>query len=228
MFSRAVKELSKAEKDKPFFACLLTSSDHAPYVLPSDIPFKPKSGDIKQQMTEYADWALGYFVSLARKTDWFANTLFVFIADHGYAKPNSRYEMPLSYHHTPFVLYYPSQIAPAKDSCLALQIDLAPTVLSMLFSDWQNNTLGVDLLACEREFAYFSADKRLGVLDKEHFLIINQDNIETLYRLDDSTKTNYIGQLPQKAARMKHYAYGMLQKSSDMLKSNTTDCTSNP
>ncbi len=222
MFERAVEEFSQLDKTKPFFACMLTAADHKPYILPTDIPFKPKSQDIKQQITEYADWALGHFISLAQKTDWFSNTLFVFIADHGYAKPNSKYEMPLSQHHTPFVLYCPAQIPPDKDSCLALQIDLAPTVLSMLFSDYQNHTLGVDLLTIEREFAYFSADNSLGVLDKEHFLIVNQDNYERLYCFADSIKTNRLEELSEKAARMKRYAYSMLQKSSDMLKDNAT------
>ena len=149
-------------------------------------------------MVEYADWALGNFVSQAQKQDWFANTLFVFVADHGYAKPSSPYQMPLSYHHTPMFLYYPTEIAPHRDSSLALQIDLTPTILSMLFSDYQNHTLGVDLQRVERQYAYFCADDKVGVLDRDYFYICERQGGEFLYRLGDSTKHNHISDLQRK------------------------------
>lgn len=224
MYEKAIETLNKRDKSKAFFACLLSSSDHGPYILPTDIAFKPKSNDLRQQMVEYADWAIGHFISLARKQDWFSNTLFVLVADHGYARPGSKYEMPLSYHHTPMLLYCPSQIPAQKDSCLALQIDIAPTVLSMLFTDYENNTLGVDLQRVERQYAYFSADDKLGVLDNEYFYINERSGKETLYRLSDTKKQNLIGIHEAKAREMRTYAYCMLQKSSDMLKNGTTSC----
>lgn len=224
MYEKAVRTLSSLDRKKPFFACLLSASDHGPYILPSDIPFKPKSSDIKEQMVEYADWAIGHFLSLAKKEEWFSRTLFVFIADHGYAAPNSKYEMPLSYHHTPFILYCPSQIPQGSDEAMALQIDLAPTVLSMLFSDYENNTLGIDLRKVEREYAFFCADNRLGVLDKDYFFIQNKGSAESLYLLSDHEKRNLIHKQPDRADRMRRYAYAMMQMSSDMLKSGTTSC----
>lgn len=224
MYQKAIQTLSSLDKSKPFFVCMLSASNHPPYILPDDIPFKPQSRDIKQQMVEYADWALGNFVSQAQKQDWFANTLFVFVADHGYAKPSSLYQMPLSYHHTPMFLYYPTEIAPQRDSSLALQIDLTPTVLSMLFSDYQNHTLGVDLQRVERQYAYFCADDKVGVLDRDYFYICERQGGEFLYRLGDSTKHNHISDCKEKAEQMKHYAFSMMQKSNDMLKNSTTSC----
>lgn len=224
MYEKAIEIINKRDKGKAFFACLLSSSDHGPYILPTDIAFKPKSKELKQQMVEYADWAIGHFISLARKQDWFENTLFVLVADHGYAKPGSKYEMPLSYHHTPMILYCPAQIPPQKDSCLALQIDITPTVLSMLFEDYGNNTLGVDLQRVVRQYAYFSADDKLGVLDDEYFYINERSGKEKLYRLADIEKRNLIGIHSSKAREMRTYAFSMLQKSSDMLKDGTTSC----
>ena len=81
------------------------------------------------------------------------------------------------------ILYCPAQIPPQKDSCLALQIDIAPTVLSMLFEDYGNNTLGVDLQRVVRQYAYFSADDKLGVLDDEYFYINERSGKEKLYLL---------------------------------------------
>ena len=122
------------------------------------------------------------------------------------------------------ILYCPAQIPPQKDSCLALQIDIAPTVLSMLFEDYGNNTLGVDLQRVVRQYAYFSADDKLGVLDDEYFYINERSGKEKLYRLDDIEKRNLIGIHSSKAREMRIYAFSMLQKSSDMLKDETTSC----
>ena len=122
------------------------------------------------------------------------------------------------------ILYCPAQIPPQKDSCLALQIDIAPTVLSMLFEDYRNNTLGVDLQRVVRQYAYFSADDKLGVLDDEYFYINEGSDKEKLYRLADNEKRNLIGIQPSKAHQMRTYAFSMLQKSSDMLKERTTSC----
>ena len=132
--------------------------------------------------------------------------------------------MPLSYHHTPMFLYYPTEIASHRDSSLALQIDLTPTILSMLFSDYQNHTLGVDLQRVERQYAYFCADDKVGVLDRDYFYICERQGGEFLYRLGDSTKHNHISDCKEKAEQMKHYAFSMMQKSNDMLKNSTTSC----
>ncbi|MBO5963727.1 MAG: sulfatase-like hydrolase/transferase [Bacteroidales bacterium] len=224
MYAKAIETISSLKKDKPFFVCMLSSSDHAPYILPTDIPFKPKSKELKDQMVEYADWAIGSFIKDAQKQDWFSNTLFVFVADHGYVKPNSKYEMPLSYHHTPMFLYCPSQISSAKDTSLALQIDLAPTLLSMLIPNYENHTLGIDLQKQERPYVYFSADNRLGVLDKEYFYIFEQNGKEKIYRLDDDEKINRIDKEQQRADKMRDYAFSMLQVSNDMLKTQQCNC----
>ncbi|MCX6278342.1 MAG: sulfatase-like hydrolase/transferase, partial [Bacteroidetes bacterium] len=67
--------------NKPFFASFMTASDHGPYYIPEY--FKPTKKGIKNQITEYADFALRKFIDLSSKQKWFKNTIFVFVADHG-------------------------------------------------------------------------------------------------------------------------------------------------
>ena len=71
----------RARSGKPFFATILTVSNHPPYIIPPD--FHPKSKQIEDQIVEYADWSIGKFMAEARKQPWFAHTLFVFVGDHG-------------------------------------------------------------------------------------------------------------------------------------------------
>ena len=103
MFRYSIEELNKlAKQDHPFLATFMTTSDHGPYYIPDY--FTPKSTDIKQQIVEYADWSLQKFMTLSEKTDWFDNTLFVFIADHG-AAMQAKYDIALSNHHSPLIFY---------------------------------------------------------------------------------------------------------------------------
>ena len=95
MFEFSIPIINKlAEKDKPFFAAYLTTSDHGPYILPEY--FKPKSTknkNIGHFIIEYADWSLKKYIKLAEKEKWFNNTIFVFVADHG-APMYAVYDMP--------------------------------------------------------------------------------------------------------------------------------------
>lgn len=227
MYEKAIKILNSLSSDKPFFVCLMSSSDHGPYVLPEDIDFRPHSNGIKNQIVEYADWAIGRFMEDAKKTDWYNNTVFVFVADHGYAKPGSKYEMPLSYHHTPMLFFSPSQIKPESVGSFALQIDLGPTLLSMLFEDYQNNTLGIDLQREKRPYAYFSADDKIGVLSENYFYVYHTNGMENLYRLTDDNANNCMEEQKHLADEMRDYAFSMIQYSQYMLEQKQKRKSSN-
>ena len=65
----------RAATGQPFFATLLSISNHPPYVIPPF--FHPKTSEPETQIVEYADWALRQFFEEARKQPWFDNTIFV-------------------------------------------------------------------------------------------------------------------------------------------------------
>ncbi len=214
MFEKAIQELNSIDNGKPFFVCLMTASDHNPYVLPDDIPFVPKSSEMSRKMIEYADWSIGKFVSEAKGCKWFDNTLFIFVADHG-ASGSSIYEMSLQYHHIPLIFYAPSQIEPQENEQFALQIDLGPTVLGMLFSDVQSNNLGIDLQRKKRKYAFFSCDVLIHRISDGH---------EGLYLYNRQDTCNYITEEANKADSMRNYAFSMIQHSFNMLKNKATSC----
>jgi phosphoglycerol transferase MdoB-like AlkP superfamily enzyme len=212
MFEFAMPTLDRwGRSGRPFLAAFLTASDHTPYVLPEDIPFRPRSGDLSHQMVEYADWAIGHLVDLASKEPWFANTVFAFVADHG-AIIDPVYDMPLSFHHTPMILYAPGILgAPRVLDGLGEQIDLGPTLLGLLGVRYVNNTMGVDLLHERRPATYFTADDRIGCLDADWFWVWRRKGRETLYRYRERDTTDHLRERPDVAARLKDYAVSMLQ-----------------
>lgn len=229
LFEQALPYLNKAhDNDHLFFACLMTSSDHGPYILPTDIPFQPSQKEIQKAIIQYADWSLSKFMAECARQPWFDNTLFVFIADHGAIVNPSTYELPLEYHHTPLLFYAPHFIRPAENNDLGLQIDVFPTIMGLLNIEFTNTTLGQDLLQTPRKYAYFSSDDKIGVLDETHFLIfkpslgkVKSENQPweraALFKYKEKDPTNYIAQFPEKADSMSMFARFMIQGSCQIL-----------
>lgn len=209
MFSRAIQEINNMDKRKPFFATLLTASNHGPYIFPDDISLRAKSKDIKDKMIEYSDWAIGEFMGKAEQEPWFNHTVFVFVADHGAYKGNTNYELPLSYHHSPLIIYSPKQLIPREVDNIGLQIDI-PELVSAYLGIENNKTLGIDFETHPRRYAYFSADDKLGIIDHEYFYIWNKNGKEYLYKYKTNDKKNYIDQEREKAKEMKKYGFSML------------------
>lgn len=129
---------------KPFFLQLMTTSNHRPYTYPDgriDIP----SGDGREGAVKYTDHAIGQFLEQARSKPWFADTIFVFVADH--TAGSAGYEdLPVANYHIPLFIYAPGLIKPREMTGLASQIDLAPTLLGLLGIDYESTFYGRNLL----------------------------------------------------------------------------------
>jgi len=205
-------------QQQPFIAAILTASDHGPYIIPEY--FKPKPNELTKQIVEYADWSIGKFISSASKRNWFENTIFVFIADHG-AAISPIYEMPLNYHHSPLIIYSPNIIKqPKVVSQVGGQIDVFPTIMGLLNFSYINNTLGIDLLKEQRPYIYFSADDKYGVLSDSLFLIVNNQGKESLFRYKENDEKNRIIENQNVVNEMKQYAASNLQTAQYIIKNN--------
>ena len=197
----------------PFFACVMTCSDHNPHILPKGIDFHSKQKELQKQVAEYADWSIGRFVRMASQKPWFDNTLFVFIADHG-ASLNPIYDMALAYNHVPLLIFAPKHIEPRFDDRLAMQIDVAPTVIAMLGLVDSGYMLGTDLTTHTRKYAYFSADDKIGVVDGELFYLYRtKADRGSLYRYKENSTEDIIDSMPEQAEAMRNHAFGMIQSS---------------
>lgn len=212
MFETAVKELNQLHSEgRPFLATLLTGSFHGPYILPPDIPFAPRSSNLKEQVLEYADWSIGRFVDLCSHQPWFDETIFVFVGDHG-GTDRVTYAMSLDLNHTPAIFFGPGiRSTPTHYTQPAGQIDIYPTLMGMLNLSYVNNTMGIDLLRDRRPYLYFGADEDVGVIGDEYFLAIPAHGRQFLYRYRDGDPTDYLDAQRQVADSMRRYAFAMLQ-----------------
>jgi phosphoglycerol transferase MdoB-like AlkP superfamily enzyme len=223
LFEMAVPVIDSLHiQQAPFFATLMTVSNHAPYHIP-DYFTSNQTGD-KLQIIEYADWSLRKFINMASQRPWFDNTLFIFLADHG-AAINPKYELPLSYNHIPFIIYAPKIIPQAQlFDCLGGQIDMFPTVMHLLGLPYINNTFGIDLLKERRPFIYFSADDKWGVINDTFFLMETEYGYERLYRYREEDMTNYIEQNQSLVDEMKIYAQSNMLTSQYLINQRKLSC----
>ena len=192
-----------ANKGRPFFAAMMTASDHGPFYVPEY--FTPRSEDVRYQITEYADWSLRRFIEMSQEKPWFDNTLFVFVADHG-AVLDTDYSIPLSYFHTPLVFYMPKHLQTIENETIASQMDVFPTVMGILGKTYINNSFGIDLQRENRRYAYFMSDDKYGVIDGE-WLFVNKpaEGQKGLYKYVEKEKKNYISEYPEVASEMQKY-----------------------
>lgn len=212
LFKFAIEELNKQSKNnRPFFAALMTGSNHNPWIIPKGIDFKPRTGELKDQIVEYADWSIGQFIKEAKQMPWYENTLFVFIADHGLTR-DPIYEMPLSYHHTPFIIHTTSIEAKSYDS-LASQMDVFPTLMGMLNLKWKNETMGIDLFNETREFVPINSDDKSGLLSKEHFYVKRASGEQAIYYYSNKDLKNYVNEKNEMAVEYGQITDSIMQLS---------------
>lgn len=134
----------KAAGDKPFFAHIMTTSNHRPYTYPDgriDIP----SHTGREGAVKYTDWALGKFLKDARSKPWFDDTIFVFLADHT-SHGRGRTDLPPENYRIPMWIYAPALFEPHAYPQIASQIDVAPTVLGLLNVSYRSMFFGQDVI----------------------------------------------------------------------------------
>ena len=222
MFKYAISELNTLNQEKkPFFAVVLTTADHMPYTIPEY--FQPKQKLVEDQIVEYADWSRQKFFYLAKAQEWFENTLFIFVADHGGVR-KPIYSIPIQYHHTPLVMYH-SRLASERKAfdMMGTQMDILPTALSLLKIPHVNNTLGVDLFTQKRPYAYFTSDSRYGAINEEWFLIGQLNDSESLYRYKIRNPKDYSDEYPDVVKDMSQYVKTHLQVSDYLIRNKKTN-----
>lgn len=213
----------KAKEGNPFCATILTISNHPPYVVPEK--FKSVSDDPQYQIVAFTDDAIRQFIEGAKKEEWYKNTIFVLLGDHGKVVGSQTYEMPLSYNHIPFIIHSPMfKDAPKLCSQLGGQVDAFPTIMGLLNQSFENNTFGVDLFRIKRPYMFFSSDDALGCISNDYFYTYNfKAKVEGLYEYQNNNPNNLILQHRQQADSMRNYSAAMFQVGSYMFRNNLTN-----
>jgi len=144
LFARADEEFSK-HRSRPFFSLVFTTSNHSPYEYPDGRIelYDTATPHTVNNAVKYADYALGQFFARAKTKPYWHDTVFLVIADH-----NSRVYgaelVPVEHFHIP-ALVLGGGIEPAVYEPVASQIDMPPTLLSLIGISSEHPMIGHDL-----------------------------------------------------------------------------------
>jgi phosphoglycerol transferase MdoB-like AlkP superfamily enzyme len=174
VFKRFKKQLGQLKQ--PFFATMLTLSNHEPFEIPESPRFPGTDLPNRFRSTAfYTDKSLGAFIRAARKEPWFKETLFVIVADHGHRLPKEKYAISEAKRfHIPLLLVgevIKPEFRGKQMSVFGSQTDIAKTVLGQLGLDGSRFTFSQDLFATHPDsgYAFFDWDNGFGVISKQGF-----------------------------------------------------------
>jgi len=202
MFDRAYEELGK-RKDHRYFATLLTSSNHGPWIIP-DVPFEriPEEEEewhVRLDCFKYSDWSLGYFFNKVSNDPAFKNTLIVVTADNGVTHDPitdhdlTQFQIPLLIYNTDWKWDKGRRI-----DRLGSQLDILATVMGQVRLNYHDYTFGHDLLDSTREvtdYAHFSEWYKVGYIENDYHVIARLNGPTSFYRLEDR-RHNLMDSLP--------------------------------
>ncbi|MDO4556023.1 MAG: sulfatase-like hydrolase/transferase [Lachnospiraceae bacterium] len=174
MFRQAVDILK--EKEQPWFAFMITLTNHIPYELDDDLTsLELAPGDANSlagrylQGVRYTDEAIGMLIDYLKEAGLYEDTIIAFYGDHqGLNKETEAVESKMSgflgrtYDYDemmriPFVVHIPGLGQSQTIDTVGGQIDILPTLANLMnFTIKQDYVFGSDLLNIDREDGFYA------------------------------------------------------------------------
>jgi hypothetical protein len=231
------------KEQSPYWAYIQTSGNHPPFTIPSHLKdfqiIKRSRAELdhsgfvdneEYNAVRLMDYSLQKFFEKAEKSPAFANTVYVLWADHGIPRgmTDGRFgDLALGIHHIPCVIYAPHLLKPQRVSTVGTQMDLLPTVASLLGHPIDQQTLGKDLLdpawaskGVAFTFTTFRRPARVGLIQGDWYVNIEPSGLSALYRLDEINPKDHTAEEPERAKAMTRLGKGFHQWSKFLLSHN--------
>jgi len=167
---------------QPFFSTILTLSNHEPFEIPGKAKFPGNDiADKFRSTAYYTDESLKDFFTAAAKEEWYKNTLFVIVADHGHRLPAKKHEIYMS-RRSQIPLLFAGEVLKEnykgkRINILGSQGDLPATLLAQLGLDhkayyWSKNLMNPN----SRQFAFNSFDNGFLWIEKDSEVAFDNNN----------------------------------------------------
>lgn len=186
LFNNAIRIFDEnASSKKPFFAHIMTTSNHRPYTFPAgkiDLPQGSRASAVK-----YTDYAIGKLIENSKNKPWFKDTVFVIVADHC-SSVAGKTKLPVNKYHIPLFMYAPDMLPAGHYSRIASQIDIVPTLLDVLGVEGADHFYGQSLFKAEAENlperAFISNYQALGYFKNNTLIVLNPKQKVEAYQVD--------------------------------------------
>jgi len=191
LYNKADQQFTQLNKSEtPFFSLVFTSSNHSPFDYPDDsITLYNSPKQTRENAAKYSDYALGDFIKKAKASDYWDNTIFVVVADHD-SRAYGNQLVPIDHFRIPAVIFG-GGVKHKQDDRLTSQIDLPPTLLSLIGINNYSPMIGHDMTQKIEESklrAMMQFYKNYAWMDNQNDVVILQpEKPPTGYHYDDKT-----------------------------------------
>jgi phosphoglycerol transferase MdoB-like AlkP superfamily enzyme len=174
-----------SQTNRPFFATILSVSNHKPYTYPRGrIPEDPNG--TRENVVKYTDWCLGQFFEAAKRESFWTNTVFVVVADHG-ARVYGSQDVPIFSYEIPIVILGPAAVHQAQRiHALGGSLDVSPTVLGLIGRPYDTMFFGRDLLHDPPEtfHALLNHNRDIGMFAQNRMVVLGLQKAVEFYAGD--------------------------------------------
>jgi len=205
LFKVAQETFENSNSSNPFFAIIQTATNHRPYSLPDDVDgfniinvdksiLSGAGFDSQKQYNamRMLDHTVGEFITFAKSSSYFDNTVFLFFGDHGTSDPRalhmpkSDFDLKLRSYQVPFFIYSPKIIKGGSiRSDVSQLVDILPTINGLAGNDYENRTMGRDLLNDNIPIDPLAliinkkmANQHIAVIGRNHYLSMSNDGTQ--------------------------------------------------
>jgi len=197
LYDQAHIEFEKLNQgDSPFFSLVFTSSNHSPFEYPDGkIHQYDEAKNTRNNAAKYSDYALGKFINKAKSSSYWQDTVFLIVADHD-SRVAGASLVPIEHFRVPGVILGEGIIA-KSDNRLVSQIDLPPTLLSLIGISGSTPMLGHDLtqtIAESKQRAMMQYDKNFAYMTPDSVTILQPNKNARSFKFEK----NQLIEIPMK------------------------------
>lgn len=193
--------LAKHGEGKPSFTFVFTSSNHSPFEFPDGrITLHEQPKGTENNAVKYADYAVGMFMDKAMASPYWQDTIFVVVADHD-IRVRGDSLVPIERFHIPGLILG-ADLQPRRIKTVASQIDLAPTLLSLMGVDAIHPMLGRDLTREPEGLpgrAMMQYEQHYGWMEGQHVVVLRPDKAPAHGTYDPQSKRLHLAPPPTDA-----------------------------
>ncbi|WP_448099883.1 LTA synthase family protein [Luteibacter jiangsuensis] len=166
--------------DKPTLTVAFSVSNHTPWEYPAG-RIKPEGDPASNaNAVRYADWSIGQFFAKAKQSPYWNHTVFLVVADHD-ARVFGASLVPVRHFHIP-ALILGAGVPVKKDDHIVSQVDLAPTLLSLIGISSEHPMLGADLTRHYPDRAIMQYGDNYGYLSNDTLMVLRPNQPAAQYR----------------------------------------------
>lgn len=196
---RMIKDFKNEQQ--PFFSIFYTLVNHEPYTLNEGYHFGNKTkADAYRSTAYYTDTMFNGFVEQAKKQEWYKNTIFIVVSDHGNIYPAEKYglENPNRYH-IPLFLFggalkkeYRGKVV----NDVVSQLDVASTLWNFVSKEKSPFKYSTDLFAKNRShIAFFNSNNTFGIVTNDQAVSFDMQGQKIAYVEDHEKSKDFVDRL---------------------------------